>query len=165
MSYGGKVKKIVKKAVHHSVVGARRVVGKNKRLKGVILNNIAPHLRVHNKSNYERWLETNFPDYKQVVAEELEKLKKEISQAAPQILAAAQQPNHNDSLTKESPQSIDLAQEHLRQSIDANPDNKYAGLQDTEQSAGFNPGQPITPQQEGPAQAWPTEQPPAGPGI
>jgi hypothetical protein len=112
-----------------------------------------------------RWLETNFPDYKQVVAEELEKLKKEISQAAPQILAAAQQPNPNDSLTKESPQSIDLAQEQLRQSIDANPDNKYAGLQDTEQSAGFNPGQPITPQQEGPAQAWPTEQPPAGPGI
>ncbi len=38
-----------------------------------------------------RWLETNFPNYKQVVAEELEKLKTEVQTAAPQILAAAQQ--------------------------------------------------------------------------
>ncbi len=39
-----------------------------------------------------KWLETNFPNYKQVVADELEKLKAEVKQAAPQILAAAQQP-------------------------------------------------------------------------
>ncbi len=38
-----------------------------------------------------RWLETNFPNYKQVVAEELNKLKDEIKQSAPQILAASQQ--------------------------------------------------------------------------
>ena len=39
------------------------------------------------------WLESNFPNYKQVVAEELEKLKTEIRASAPQILAAsAQQP-------------------------------------------------------------------------
>lgn len=37
-----------------------------------------------------RWLETNFPNYKQVVAEELEKLKSEVGASAPQILAAAQ---------------------------------------------------------------------------
>jgi predicted RNA-binding Zn ribbon-like protein len=37
-----------------------------------------------------RWLETNFPNYKQVVADELEALKAEIKQAAPQILAASQ---------------------------------------------------------------------------
>jgi Protein of unknown function (DUF5663) len=36
-----------------------------------------------------RWLETNFPHYKQVVAEEFEKLKAEIRQVAPQILASA----------------------------------------------------------------------------
>lgn len=34
-----------------------------------------------------KWLETNFPNYKQVVAEELEKLKNEIKEAAPHILA------------------------------------------------------------------------------
>jgi hypothetical protein len=37
-----------------------------------------------------KWLETNFPNYKQVVADELEKLKAEIKTAAPQIVAAAQ---------------------------------------------------------------------------
>ncbi len=37
------------------------------------------------------WLETNFPNYKQVVAEELEKLKGEVKQAAPQIVAASQE--------------------------------------------------------------------------
>lgn len=43
-----------------------------------------------------RWLESTFPSYKQVVAEEFDKLKGEISQVAPQIVAesqaAAQQP-------------------------------------------------------------------------
>lgn len=38
------------------------------------------------------WLETNFPNYKQVVADELEKLKAEIKASAPQIMAAAQMP-------------------------------------------------------------------------
>lgn len=38
-----------------------------------------------------KWLETNFPNYKQVVAEELETLKAEIKAAAPQIVAASQQ--------------------------------------------------------------------------
>jgi hypothetical protein len=40
-----------------------------------------------------RWLETNFPNYKDVVAEELEKLKTEVSAAAPQILSTAQTAN------------------------------------------------------------------------
>ncbi len=34
-----------------------------------------------------KWLETNFPNYKDVVADELDKLKAEIKQLAPQILA------------------------------------------------------------------------------
>lgn len=34
-----------------------------------------------------KWLETSFPDYKKVVGDELEKLKIEIKQAAPDILA------------------------------------------------------------------------------
>ncbi|MEX2014781.1 MAG: DUF5663 domain-containing protein, partial [Candidatus Saccharimonadales bacterium] len=32
------------------------------------------------------WLEGNFPNYKDVVAEELNKLKKEIKESAPKIL-------------------------------------------------------------------------------
>jgi hypothetical protein len=35
-----------------------------------------------------KWLETNFPDYKQVVADELEKLKAEIKDQAPAIMQA-----------------------------------------------------------------------------
>lgn len=38
-----------------------------------------------------KWLETNFPGYKQVVAEELEKLKAEVKASADQIVAASQQ--------------------------------------------------------------------------
>lgn len=38
-----------------------------------------------------KWLETNFPGYKQVVADELDKLKAEIKATAPQIVAAAAQ--------------------------------------------------------------------------
>lgn len=38
-----------------------------------------------------KWLETNFPNYRQVVADELEKLKSEISASAPEIIAATQQ--------------------------------------------------------------------------
>ena len=37
-----------------------------------------------------RWLESNFPDYKDIVAEEYAKLKQEIGQSAPQILSVAQ---------------------------------------------------------------------------
>jgi hypothetical protein len=36
-----------------------------------------------------KWLETNFPHYKDVVAQELEKLKGEVKAAAPQILEAS----------------------------------------------------------------------------
>lgn len=39
-----------------------------------------------------RWLEVNYPGYKQVVEEELTKLKHEIKQQAPAILSASQQP-------------------------------------------------------------------------
>lgn len=36
-----------------------------------------------------KWLETNFPDYKQVVADQLEQLKSEIKASAPAILEAS----------------------------------------------------------------------------
>lgn len=36
-----------------------------------------------------KWLESNFPNYKQVVADELEKLKAEVKAASPQIVGAS----------------------------------------------------------------------------
>jgi hypothetical protein len=38
-----------------------------------------------------KWLETNFPNYKEIVQQEFDKLKAEVAQTAPQILAASQQ--------------------------------------------------------------------------
>ncbi|MDZ7744311.1 MAG: DUF5663 domain-containing protein [Candidatus Saccharibacteria bacterium] len=43
-----------------------------------------------------KWLESNFPDYKKVVAEELEKLKAEVKASAPQIVAAAEDSAQHD---------------------------------------------------------------------
>lgn len=44
-----------------------------------------------------KWLETNFPNYKDIVADEFIKLKAEVAQNAPQILAASQtQPPASD---------------------------------------------------------------------
>ncbi len=36
------------------------------------------------------WLETNFPNYKEIVQEEFDKLKAEVAQSVPQILSASQ---------------------------------------------------------------------------
>jgi hypothetical protein len=67
------------------------------------------------------WLETNFPDYKKVVAEELEKLKGEIKSQAPAILEATSaelqanaqqgQPN-NSQMPNESYQQQPPAQQY-----------------------------------------------------
>ncbi len=37
-----------------------------------------------------KWLETNFPNYKEIVQQEFDKLKAEVAQSAPQILATSQ---------------------------------------------------------------------------
>lgn len=42
-----------------------------------------------------QWLGTNFPNYKDIVAEEFAKLKKEVGDTAPQILAAVQSGGDN----------------------------------------------------------------------
>jgi hypothetical protein len=55
------------------------------------LPNDTPEVKAEKEKSALTWLETNFPNYKNVVAEELDKLKAEIKQAAPQIVAASQQ--------------------------------------------------------------------------
>ena len=53
-----------------------------------------------------KWLETNFPNYKDVVASEFERLKGEIRQVAPQILTAGsqQQPSQPAAQPQQDPQ-------------------------------------------------------------
>jgi hypothetical protein len=67
-----------------------------------------------------KWLETNFPDYKQVVANELETLKGEIKTAAPQIVEASlvvQQQNSDahPQMPSTSSEVSDLPQEPSQQ--------------------------------------------------
>jgi hypothetical protein len=51
-----------------------------------------------------KWLETNFPHYKDVVAEELEKLKNEIKAQAPDIMQATMAQLQNDGAAAPPPQ-------------------------------------------------------------
>ena len=49
-------------------------------------------MKVEDTSSALDWLERNFPNYRDVVASEFEKLRVEIKQAAPQIVAASNVP-------------------------------------------------------------------------
>lgn len=55
------------------------------------LDEFERYINAQDEAGALKWLESNFPNYKQVVAEELDKLKSEISQVAPQIVAQAQE--------------------------------------------------------------------------
>jgi predicted RNA-binding Zn ribbon-like protein len=54
------------------------------------LDDFEEYINRKDEAGAVKWLETNFPNYKQTVSDELDKLKNEISQAAPQILAELQ---------------------------------------------------------------------------
>ena len=90
-----------------------------------------------------RWLEANFPDYKQVVAEEFDKLKGEIAPLAPQILASSPAP------AAQPVQGVPQGQ----------PMQQLAG--DGQQAQGYaQPQQPATQQTPPPAyQQAPQQQP------
>jgi hypothetical protein len=57
------------------------------------------------------WLETNFPNYKEIVQQEFDKLKSEVAQSAPQILSASQsgaqstQANPQQAIQSQPPQA------------------------------------------------------------
>lgn len=55
------------------------------------LDEFEAYINANDEAGALRWLETTFPAYKQVVADEFEKLKAEIAQVAPQIVAEALQ--------------------------------------------------------------------------
>ncbi len=55
------------------------------------LNEFESFIDTKDEAGALKWLETNFPNYKQVVVDELEKLKGEIKNDAPKILQAYQE--------------------------------------------------------------------------
>jgi len=62
-----------------------------KQMSDAQLNEFEQFINRNDEPGALKWLETNFPNYKEVVAAEFEKLKVEIKQVAPQILHDAQQ--------------------------------------------------------------------------
>ncbi|GAC1501613.1 MAG: hypothetical protein NVS1B10_05920 [Candidatus Saccharimonadales bacterium] len=103
-----------------------------------------------------KWLETNFPNYKDIVQEEFDKLKAEVKQTAPQILLASQQ----------APQQVAAAPNSApdQAQFQAPPvPNQPSAYQP---SAAQNPPQQAFNNQVNPASQqpqYPNEQPPAGP--
>ena len=104
-----------------------------------------------------KWLESNFPNYKEIVQEEFDKLKVEIGQSAQQILAASQQAAQQAPVqqTVEAPQPVQqpVAQPQMPQQAAPAPQQPQY-----QQPAQQQPVQPPQPQ-------YPQQQPPAGPGV
>jgi hypothetical protein len=61
------------------------------RMSDAQLDEFEQFINTNDEQGALHWLEANFPDYKDVVAEEFEKLKGEIKAIAPQILASSAQ--------------------------------------------------------------------------
>ena len=55
------------------------------------LDEFESYIDSSDEAGAQKWLETNFPDYKKVVAEELEKLKGEVAKDAEVIKSAVQE--------------------------------------------------------------------------
>ncbi len=72
------------------------------------LNEFEQLIDQQNEAGALKWLETNFPDYKKVVASELESLKTEIKTEAPKIIAAIEQ---NNQLAQNNQQNIPANQQ------------------------------------------------------
>lgn len=139
-----------------------------------------------------KWLETNFPNYKDIVQQEFDKLKAEVAQSAPQILAASQQQGQNQvqqsqasqvspasapapSQTQPHPAAMPQAPQPSAQlqpaqgSTPQSPDPYQTPQQPSAAQPQFSSApqqtqpQP-TPYQTQPQQSpFPTQQPPAGP--
>ena len=124
------------------------------------LDEFESYINAKDEAGALKWLESNFPNYKQVVAEELEKLKAEISQVAPQIVAQSQenaaanqaaQPLQQPQPGNESPQP----QPQQANPTMNNPNPAPAPPQPQPQQP---PQQPVAPQPQQPVQQ-PTQQP------
>jgi hypothetical protein len=119
-----------------------------------------------------KWLETNFPNYKDIVQEEFDKLKAEVAQSAPQILAASQAQAASAAQQPQMPEQPASPQGYDPAAAPA-PAQPYAAPPVPQQYQQPQAPQPVQPQQDPyqyqqPQQApqqpsYPPQQPPAGP--
>ena len=100
-----------------------------------------------------RWLETNFPNYKDIVQQEFEKLKSEVAQSAPQILSASQQqPGGLPGQPGQPPMPPQMPPQQQ-------PQAPMPGVSPAP-GPGSGQGMPAMPAQQMPAQPQPYQQPP-----
>ncbi len=117
-----------------------------------------------------KWLESNFPNYKEIVQQEFDKLKVEIGQSAAQILAASQQapaaaPTPTPVAQQPGPQAY---QSPPAASAPVPPVQQFAPAAAPQPEHAMPQQQPpLPPAQPQPYQApqFPQQQPPAGPGV
>lgn len=106
-----------------------------------------------------KWLETNFPNYKEIVQEEFDKLKAEVGQSAPQILTASQaQAQALQSPQGDAGQQAALnAQQRTAPQPQAYGPEPAVAPQQPPQYQQAPPPQPMQPPMEGPNTTAPVE--------
>lgn len=111
------------------------------------------------------WLETNFPNYKDIVQDEFNKLKEEVRQSAPQILQASQAQAAAGAVTQTPPPAVDPLSSPQPQYQAPQPGPQQPPVQSPYQPQ----PQPQAPQPEPPQQPQDPPQPPqsptGGPGV
>jgi len=117
-----------------------------KQMTDAQLNEFEEFINRNDEAGALRWLESNFPNYKDVVAAEFEKLKLEIKQVAPQIVASSQQQAQAAMQQQMPPQNPAMPPAPAQQYQQPYPQQPTAGYQ----------GQPLQqggyPPQQGPQQ-------------
>lgn len=79
------------------------------------LDEFESYINSQDEAGALKWLETNFPNYKQVVADELENLKGEIKQVAPQIVQESLNSQPSQTQTIQNPSDPQLPQQSNHQ--------------------------------------------------
>ena len=118
-----------------------------------------------------KWLETNFPNYKDIVQEEFDKLKAEVAGSAPQILAASQAQQQQAPVqsvpatdpTAVPPQAAPAPAQPYAAPPQAPPVQPPAPAPQQPNPYQAPPAQPAPPAY--PQPDFPSQQPPAGPAT
>lgn len=135
-----------------------------KQMSDAQLNEFEAFINRNDEAGALQWLETNFPNYKEVVAAEFEKLKLEVKQVAPQILqdAGAAQGAQPAVPQQAQPMSPSMSQPPV-------PQPPQPMSTDMPQQGGFPGQQPMMPPAQPQQPVWsnpapmPQQMPPAAP--
>ncbi len=131
-----------------------------KQMSDAQLNEFEEFINRNDEAGALRWLETNFPNYKDVVAAEFEKLKSEVRQVAPQIVASSQQAMQAGA----APQQYAATPGYQQPMQPAGPGQQYAPQPQPYQNQPYQQpaGYPVPQQPQGmPQQPYPPQQQPS----